>query len=287
MERAFDAIDPETQVGPVVLTVSNLEQATDFYVGKLGFQTTSEAGAITRLGAGGVDLLVLVENPAARHVSRTTGLFHFAILLPSRADLGRCLLHYLQAGGRLQGAADHLVSEALYLSDPEGNGIEIYRDRPRHEWIHDGNEIRMATDPLDVEDLLKDGSEGAWLGMPAGATIGHMHLRVADIPRSEWFYHDVLGFDITARYGESASFLSAGGYHHHIAVNTWGSAGAPPPPSGATGLREFTVRLPNLAEIDRVADRILSAGIPLEDSSTGALVRDPSGNLIRLVSSEW
>ncbi len=286
MDSAFDAIHPDTHVGPVTLTVSNLEHAADFYIRKLGFETTSEAGHTTRLGAGGRDLLVLTENPAAHQVPRTTGLFHFAILLPSRADLGRCLVHYLQAGGRLQGAADHLVSEALYLADPEGNGIELYRDRPRHEWIRDGNEIRMTTDPLDVEELLTEGSDGAWHGMPAGTTLGHMHLRVADIPRSEWFYHDVLGFDITARYGESALFLAAGGYHHHIAVNTWGSAGAPPAPEDATGLREFTVKLPNGAELNRVADRILSAGIPVENAAASALVRDPSGDLIRFVPSE-
>jgi catechol 2,3-dioxygenase len=191
----------------------------------------------------------------------------------------------------LQGAADHLVSEALYLADPEGNGIELYRDRPREEWIRDAGGVRMATDPLDVEALLAEGGAASepWAGLPEGTRMGHIHLRVAEIPATERFYRDVLGFDLTARYGDSASFFSAGGYHHHIAANTWGSAGAPPLPAGALGLREFTVALPNQAELKRVAARIQAAGIPMDETADGMdktadgiLVKDPAGNLLHL-----
>ena len=277
-------IHPGTSAGAVTLTVSNLERAEEFYTGKLGFQILFQDESTARLGTNGRELLKLVENPAARRASHTTGLFHFAIVMPSRVELARILRHYIQAGGRLQGAADHLVSEALYLADPEGNGIELYRDRPRQEWVRDGGGIRMATDPLDVEGLIAEIEEPAapWAGLPEGARMGHVHLRVADIPAAEHFYHDVLGFDITARFGDSASFFAAGDYHHHIATNIWGSAGSPPPPANAAGLREFIVTLPNRTELKRIAGRILAAGIPMEETADGILVRDPSGNLLRL-----
>jgi len=204
--------------------------------------------------------------------------------MPSRVELARILRHYIQASGRLQGAADHLVSEALYLADPEDNGIELYRDRPRQEWVHDAGGIRMVTDPLDVEGLIAEIEEPAetWPGLPDGARMGHVHLRVADIPAAEHFYHDVLGFHITARYGDSATFFAAGGYHHHIATNIWGSAGAPPPPANAAGLREFHLTLPDQTELKRVAARIFAAGIPMEETVDGIHVRDPSANLLQL-----
>jgi catechol 2,3-dioxygenase len=277
-------IHPDTSAGAVTLTVSNLDRAVEFYTRKLGFQILFQDESSARLGTTGRKLLTLIGNPAARRASHATGLFHFAIVLPSRVELAKMLRHYIQAGGRLQGAADHLVSEALYLADSEGNGIELYRDRPRQEWIRDASGIRMSTDPLDVERLIAeaDGQTQSWSGLPDGARMGHVHLRVADIPAAERFYHDVLGFDITARYGDSASFFSAGGYHHHFAANTWGSAGAPPPPADAAGLQEFVVALPDEAELKRVAGRIQAAGIPMEETADGVLVRDPSGNLLRL-----
>ncbi|MGZ6390809.1 MAG: VOC family protein, partial [Ktedonobacterales bacterium] len=188
--------------------------------------------------------------------------YHFAILVPTRADLGRWLQHWLELGLPLPGQGDHLVSEALYLSDPDGNGIEIYRDRPRSEWRWVNGTVQMAVDPVDIRGVLEEAQrEGQpWTGMAPGTRLGHMHLQVGDIPQAEAFYHDVLGFDITARM-PSALFVSAGGYHHHIGMNTWHSRGAGPAPDGFAGLRFFTIESPteearaNLVARARAADR--------------------------------
>ena len=273
-----------TAVGPVALNVADLEGALAFYGRGLGFRVHGRERDVARLGAGGADLLLLRGSPRAPRPARATGLYHFAILVPSRLELARALSHLAEADVRLQGASDHLVSEALYLADPEGNGIEIYRDRPREEWTHDAGGLRMATEPLDLDALMKElpDHDAPWGGMPAGTVIGHVHLRVTQIAPAEAFYRDVLGFDLTTRYGDAASFLSAGGYHHHIAVNTWASLGAPPPPDGAAGLAHFVVRLPDRTELDRVTERVSAAGVPALRIADGVLVRDPSGNGVLL-----
>jgi catechol 2,3-dioxygenase len=183
----------------------------------------------------------------------------------------------------LQGAADHGVSEALYLADPDGNGIEIYRDRPQDEWPWQEDGLRMVTDPLDVDSLMAQ-RDGPWSGLPSATRIGHVHLHVADLAQAQRFYCDLLGFGLTQRYGQSAIFLSAGGYHHHIGLNVWAGVGAPPPPSDAVGLRFFTVYLPDGAELARVAERLRAADVPLAPVESGAraedafVVRDPAGN---------
>jgi catechol 2,3-dioxygenase len=270
-----------TTVGPISLTVADLPRALAFYTERLGFRVHAEDDGTARLGAGASDLLVLVERKGARRAPGSTGLFHFAVLLPSREALARSLARLADTRTPLQGAADHLVSEALYLADPEGNGIELYRDRPREEWTWENGAIRMTTDPLDVEGLLEEGVAigSAWHGLPHGTVLGHVHLRVAEIAPAERFYCDLLGFDLTTRYGTMASFVSAGGYHHHIAFNTWGGVGAPPPPRGAAGLKEFVVHLPGLGEVERALHRLRAAEVPIGD---GAVVHDPSGNAIRL-----
>jgi catechol 2,3-dioxygenase len=282
------ALDPRTTVGPVWLIVSNLRDSIRFYSESLGFRLRHEETGTAYLGAGGADLLILTEIAGAVRVPGTTGLYHFAILLPTRCDLARSLQRLFTKGAQLQGAADHLVSEALYLADPDGNGIELYRDRPKEDWIHDSSGLRMTTDPLDLDSLLSESKEpsGPWFGFPPQTTIGHIHLQVADLAAAEGFYHDVLGFDLITRYG-SASFLSAGGYHHHIAINTWAGTGAPPSPPGSIGLREFIVKVPNAVELGKVVARVSSSsGTPVEKSPTGVLVRDPSQNLLRLTSEE-
>jgi catechol 2,3-dioxygenase len=265
----------------VTLTVADLSRSIAFYSERLGFRVHAEGEGSARLGAGAADLLVLLESKGARRLAGSTGLFHFAVLLPSREALARSLARLIETHTRLQGAADHLVSEALYLSDPEGNGIELYRDRPRDAWAWEGTEVKMTTDPLDVDALLEEGSAlgSVWTGLPQGTTIGHVHLRVADIASAERFYCDVLGFDLTARYGTMASFVSFGGYHHHVAFNTWGGIGAPSAPVGAAGLKEFVVRLPDSGEVERVLSRARAAGAPVGPDAT---VRDPSGNAVRL-----
>lgn len=277
-------IDPRTTIGPVALTVSDLDRSLRFYERDLGLVLHHREGPEASLGTEGADLLLLTEHRAARRVARTTGLYHFAILLPSRAALARALAHLLARDVPLQGASDHLVSEALYLADPDGNGIELYRDRPRGEWVYDRTGLRMTTEALDLGDLLAEleREPGPWRGLPAESTMGHIHLHVADLGAAEAFYAGVLGFDVVTRYGRSASFLSAGGYHHHIGINTWVGAGAPTPPPDAVGLREFVVRLPDRAALGAVIDRLRAAGVAVEDSPAGVRTRDPSANTLRL-----
>lgn len=207
-----------------------------------------------------------------------------AILVPSRPALAAALRHLLRSKTQLTGASDHGVSEALYLSDPEGNGIEIYRDRPRSEWQRQGEGIAMRTEALDVAGLLAEPDEGTVAGVPPGTRIGHVHLRVADLEAALTFYRDILGFDLTARYGAAAAFVSAGGYHHHIGFNTWQTLGAPAPPTGAAGLSHFEIRLPDDAARARVIERVRSSGGAVEQTPDGSLVRDPSGNAIVLTT---
>ena len=272
-----------TSVGPVTLTVADLPRALAFYTERLGLHVHSEEAGTARLGVGRRELLALFEGKGARRVHGTTGLFHFALLLPSRQELARSLARLAATGTPLQGAADHLVSEALYLADPEGNGIELYRDRPREEWVWEDGQVAMTTDPLDVQALLQEGDEGgaAWRGLPDETVIGHVHLKVAHIAPAERFYCDLFGFHLTARYGTMASFVSNDGYHHHLAFNTWAGAGLPPPPDGATGLSEFVVRLSDADAVARILERVRAAGIPV---AAGNLVRDPSGNAVRLLT---
>ena len=270
-----------TTMGPVSLTVADLPRALAFYTERLGLRVHAEGGGKAKLGAGADDLLVLVERKGAQRAPGTTGLFHFAVLLPSREALSLALARLAETRTLLHGAADHLVSESLYLADPEGNGIELYRDRPRATWVWEAGAVRMTVDPLDVEALLQEAatSETEWSGLPAGAVIGHVHLKVAHIAPAERFYCDLLGFDLTARYGSNASFVATGGYHHHVAFNTWSGVGMPPPPEGATGLREFVVHLGDADDVGRVLARLAEAGVPV--APDGA-VRDPSGNRMRL-----
>ncbi|HYI98690.1 MAG TPA: VOC family protein [Thermoleophilaceae bacterium] len=276
------------------LTVRDLDGTREFYERVIGLRTLDRDGPVTALaGEEGRTLVELVRDPAAPpRPPGTTGLFHLAILVPDRAELARSLRRVAEAGGRLAGASDHLVSEALYLTDPEGNGIEIYRDRPRDEWRHDGGELRMATLPLDLRGLidelradvapLGDASDLSPSALPAGTRIGHVHLQVADLRAAESFYAELLGFEPTARGYPGALFLSAGGYHHHIGLNTWAGEGAASPPAGATGLRSFVVELPDSGAVERTAER-LEAGDADPRRVDGSLeLRDPSGNGIVL-----
>lgn len=268
----------ETRLGVVSLTVSDLERSVDFYTRTLGMTALEQSEGRARLGTPDNALLELIELKGAhRQPNFSTGLYHIAILLPSRSDLGRWLLHMALSGYPLQGASDHLVSEAVYLADPDGNGLEIYRDRPRSEWHWQGNSVEMATLPMDFDgviDSVEDKSV-AWT-MPAGTTIGHMHLRVGNIAKAEQFYHTLLGFDIVFNM-PSALFMSAGGYHHHIGANTWGSRGAPQPPANSVGLRYFTIHLPTPAALDALAARLDTESIPYTREENMVRVADPFG----------
>jgi catechol 2,3-dioxygenase len=269
-----------TAIGAVHLTVRDLERAIEFYTQGLGFKVHGQEGSAARLGAAGEDLLVLIGEPGATRARGTTGLYHFAVLVPSRPDLARSLRRLVDRRVPLTGMSDHLVSESLYLSDPDGNGIEIYRDRPREEWPVVGGQLSMATDPLDVESLLAEGGpeDAPWAGLPSGTRMGHVHLHVAHLGDSERFYSELLGFELRQRFGRTALFLAAGGYHHHIGLNTWAGVGAPQPPPGAVGLRHFEITLPDAVSLDRATDRVRKAGAPITTVPGGAAIVDPSGN---------
>jgi catechol 2,3-dioxygenase len=283
-------IPPDTSIGKVRLRVADLDDLTTFYERVIGLEAVEREDELTRLGAaGGEPLIELVGAPdAPAPPSFSTGLFHLAILVPDRAELARSLQRVAGTGWRLTGASDHLVSEALYLQDPEGNGIEIYRDRPREEWRRNGDELAMATLPLDLESVLGelDPGERQANGMPGGTTMGHVHLQVADIPAAERFYNRALGLDVMVRSYPGALFLAAGGYHHHLGLNTWQSQGAPPPPEGALGLDRYELVLPNAAERDSAADRLAEAGADPQRLDEGVVVSDPSGNRVLLTARD-
>ncbi|MGD9571260.1 MAG: VOC family protein [Thermoleophilia bacterium] len=281
-------IPATTTMGPVRLVAGDLDAMTAFYSRAIGLDVLERGGALVRLGAGGVPLVELEGDAAApARPPRTTGLFHLALLVPSRAELARALHRVSDAGARFSGASDHLVSEALYLDDPEGNGIEIYRDRPRDEWRREADgELAMATLPLDVEGVLSALEPGgADEGMPAGTIMGHVHLQVRDTDEAERFYADGAGFATMVRGYPGALFVAAGGYHHHLGLNTWGTRDAPPPPAGARGLARFTVLLPAAADVDAVAGRLADAGHAVTADADGVLVPDPSGNRMLLAAA--
>jgi catechol 2,3-dioxygenase len=276
-------IPPDTSIGKVRLRVADLDDLTTFYQRVIGLEAVEREGDVARLGAvDGEHVIELVGAPDAPPApSFSTGLFHLAILVPDRAELARSLQRVAGAGWRLTGASDHLVSEALYLQDPEGNGIEIYRDRPRETWEGKVAEL-MTTMPLDLDDILGelDDPDEEFTGLADGTVMGHVHLRVREIPEAVAFYRDALGFGITAQRGGQAAFLSAGGYHHHVGANTWESAGRGQAAPGHATLRRFTVVLPSAAERDELAARL--DGVKQTDA--GPMVRDPSGNALLLAA---
>jgi catechol 2,3-dioxygenase len=271
----------KTNLGYVHLDIASLQHSIDFYQRAIGLKIIKRDGESVCLGAGDDILLALTEIPDAKRHPRHSGLYHFAILTPSREALGRSLRNLIDTGTEIQGGADHLVSEALYLADPDGNGIEIYRDRPRSTWQYEDGHVKMATDPLDYQGILK-GANGDWHGLESGTKLGHMHLHVADLDQAIEFYEHLLGFDFLMNYLGSAAFLSVGGYHHHIGINTWNGVGAPPNPPDAIGLRYFSVNLVSEEQRKELRLRLEKANWPFEERSSGILVRDPSGNAILL-----
>ncbi len=282
------SIHADTSLGAVHLTVQNLARSIDFYETSLGLKLRGRKGSKAQFGVEGRELLGLTEDPQARPYPRTTGLYHFALKVPSRLELARSLQRIVDNETAVQGFADHLVSEAIYLPDPDGNGIEIYHDRPRDQWQYENGRLKMGTDPLDLESLLGELNEQAKnaSGMHPDTIMGHMHLHVAQLDPAEVFYRDVLGFDLVLRYGPSASFLAAGGYHHHIGLNTWAGVGAPPPPLHSSGLRYFVIEMPDDKALQEVKWRITQNEIELAETSRGFLVRDPSVNGILLTSKD-
>src|SRR5437588_8339458 len=272
----------ETSMGPVHLTVSDLHRSLDYYRSVVGLDMLEQGAGRASLGADSTELLGLVEEADAEPSDGYTGLYHFALLVPDRPSLARWLAHAVRERVPLTRLSDHYVSEAIYLRDPDRHGIEIYADRPRELWEGRVGQ-RMTTEPLDVADLLAQG-DGDFDRLPAGTTIGHVHLKVAAIPETVEFYRDVLGFDLVVERVPQAAFLSAGGYHHHLGANTWESFGAPPPPEGSAALRHATVLLPSAAARDEVVRRVADGQEP-EETAAGPLVRDHSGNALVLTAT--
>ncbi len=277
-------IDPQTRLGAVRLTVRDLDGMTGFYERTVGLRVLAREHDAARLGADdGAPLVELLHRPAAvPRPGGTTGLFHLALLVPDRAALAAAIRRVTESGWQFTGASDHLVSEAVYLRDPEGNGIEIYRDRDPDEWEWDDAALRMATLPLGIESVMAELPEGAEPLMPAGTVLGHVHLNVADLAEIEEFYAGVLGFDVTTRAYPGALFLSAGGYHHHLGANLWDGASAPAPPAGAMGLEAFEIVLPQTGALDQLLAAVAEAGVPTVDDAAGTALTDPSGNRLIL-----
>lgn len=289
-----------TRLGPVCLQVGDLERSLAFYDEVLGMRVLEREPGRARLGGGAASpsgaeasaaasaLVELRERKGVRPApSRSrTGLFHFALLLPERAELGRFLAHARDLG-LAPGAGDHLVSESLYLQDPDGLGIEVYADRPPSRWRRVGRELRMATDPLDLPGLLEAAGGEPWRGMPAATVLGHVHLHVGDLDRAAGFYSGALGFDRTVWSYPGALFFAAGGYHHHLGTNVWSGRDAPPPAAYEAQLLDWTIVLPDEASLEAVAGSLERAGLAAErghGAGGGAEVRtrDPWGTAVRL-----
>ena len=270
------------EIGTVRLKVGDLENVRGYYERVIGLRTLEEGDGVARLGADGTTLVELHARPGAPgRAPGTTGLYHLAILVPSRVELARALRRVADARRPLTGASDHLVSEAIYLRDPEGNGIEVYWDRPREEWGYVGGELQMDTLPLDIDGVFRevDPAEPLVPEAPPGTRMGHVHLQVADLAAAEAFYTGALGFDVTVRGYPGALFVSDEGYHHHIGLNTWAGEGAPPPPDGALGLDEFEILVDDLDAAER---RLADAGAPVEHRADGIRTSDPSENGVLL-----
>jgi catechol 2,3-dioxygenase len=270
-------------IGAVGLIARDLRRLTDYYRVLLGLTVRERTPQLARLGVGGVTLLELRHGPDAEPDDpREAGLYHTAFLMPTRADLARWILHAGKTGVPITGASDHGVSEAIYLDDPEGNGIEVYADRPSAEWRRDGTAIFQKTEPLDVDAILGeiDAKTATYPSAPNGLRLGHIHLRVGDITKAEAFYGSLLGLDVTRRR-TGAAFLSSGGYHHHVAVNVWHSDRAATRNDNRAGLYWFTFEINEPATLNAVKARLASAGATIEANRDGFASADPWGTRIR------
>lgn len=277
----------ETRVGRVRLEVADLDRSVRWYASVLGFELLEREGNEVALGAAGIPLVELQERPGATSVHRRPrlGLYHYAVLLPDRPSLGRFVLH-LRDLGESVGAADHLVSEALYLWDPDGLGVEVYADRPREAWRHRDREIEMATDPLDLAAVAEAGRGAPWKGMPPGTTIGHVHLHVGDLDRAAAFYSGVLGFDRTVWNYPGALFFGADGYHHHVGTNLWAGPAAQPPAADEAQLLGWEIVLSDPASLAAARASAAGAGYtPTPEAAAadgGFGLADPWGIPVRL-----
>ncbi|HEX5131701.1 MAG TPA: VOC family protein [Candidatus Krumholzibacteria bacterium] len=291
-EAAADTfrIAESARIGYVHLRVRDLDRSLAFYLDVLGFRLVSggsHTATVSATGRGPGLIVLTAKKDAAQRPPRATGLYHLAIRVASRRALAIAIRHLNDCQWPIDGFADHDVSEAVYLADPDGIGIEIYVDRPSETWPFRNGQVEMITVPLDLDSLMAELADwpGEWNGMDPAATIGHVHLRVSGLERAEAFYHGVLGLDVTQRSLLGALFMSAGGYHHHVGANVWSSEGGPRPPADAVGLISFSLLVPDQAALDILAARLAAAGIAARVEDGGRVrANDADGNFIELVA---
>jgi len=276
-----------TRLGRVRLQISDLDRSTDYYESVIGLRVLERGADFATLAPHGSDHVIveLREKKGVRAVGRrgNIGLYHFAILLPDRAALGRFIKH-LKSIGAYAGMSDHSVSEAVYLTDPDGLGIEVYADRPRSSWKTEDRQLAMTTDPLDVQNLVAAAGNEPWSGMPSGTVLGHVHLYVQALEDAERFYHSAVGFDKVVWSYPGALFMSAGGYHHHLGTNTW-AASAPVSTDDDARLLEWEIVVPTQHDVDEAAAAIGDAGFDTRRDGNDVAVRDPWGTQLRLVAA--
>lgn len=274
---------PNVYVRYVSLKVQDLQRSIKFYTEIIGLKLLSEDFGKAIFTADGTAPLLVIEQPenVQPKEPRRTGLYHFALLLPERSDLASIIRHLIKTGYPLQGASDHLVSEALYLADPDGNGIEIYVDRPADSWKWQGQEVVMDTKPLDAESVQAEWKGEDWKGLPEGTIMGHIHLHVSEFAKTKEFYLKGLGFDVVCQYGGQALFISTGGYHHHIGLNTWNGIGAPAPSRNSAGMRYFKLIYPNAETREAAAERLREMGVNVGEEFGDYIAEDPSGTFVK------
>jgi catechol 2,3-dioxygenase len=288
--RAQDVLAPATSMSAVTLAVADLDRMIAYYRDGVGLELLAQEGDRAELGRGGAPALVLEQRRELRYASPSqAGLYHTAFLFPDQSDLAASVYSVAtRYGNSFTGSSDHLVSKALYFDDPEGNGVELYWDRPRTEWRWNGAGVEMATIFLDPNRFLQENltDDGAERGVVGDAGVGHVHLKVGDIATAKAFYVDTVGFEVTAAFGDSALFVSAGGYHHHLGMNTWQSAGAGAR-TPALGLGQVSIAVPTAGDLGALRERLTARRIAQRDSGTDVLFEDPWANTVRVtVASE-
>lgn len=276
---------PTTFVANVTINVTDIKRSTEFYQHVIGFQVLLQSENEVQLTADGKTALLTLVQPenVSRKQPRTTGLYHFAILLPSRQSLASIVPHLVNQGVQL-GSSDHLVSEALYFADPDGNGIEIYRDRLPEEWTWKEGSVEMTVDPLNFEDLLTKENVLPWTGLPENTVMGHIHLHVDDLQAAENFYTEGLDFEVVTRYGHQAIFIADNKYHHHIGLNVWNGIGAPRPAAHSAGLVHYTLVVEDAEKQKRFEEHLNTLGARVEWNDEVLITEDPAGNEIHIQS---
>jgi catechol 2,3-dioxygenase len=266
------------------LFVEDINRSTAFYQAVIGLKILQQLDQKVLLTADGEHVLLTIEQPEGvlPKESKRTGLYHFALLLPNRSELAVFLLHLIRTGYPIQGASDHLVSEAIYLQDPDGNGIEVYTDRPSEQWEWKEGQVVMATEPINSQDLLAEGNEKNWSGLPKETIMGHIHLHVANLRDAEDFYIKGLGFNVVQRLSNHALFISTGGYHHHIGLNIWNGEGVSAPSKKSVGLHYFSIVLNDEEKLNHIIASLGEMNISIQKKSNCFFVQDPSGNSIQL-----